>query len=74
MAGWADVIYDWTDPERGSLSYTHPTFITIDVIQCDADGSVECLAINFILNSDPFVGGDPGDPYDVRRVAANPRS
>jgi len=35
MAGWATVIYDWTDPERGSFSYTHPTFITIDVIQCD---------------------------------------
>jgi hypothetical protein len=56
------VIYDWTDPERGSFSYTHPTFITIDVIQCDADGSVDCLAINFIPNSDPFVGGDPGIP------------
>jgi len=69
MAGWATVIYDWTDPERGSFSYTHPTFITIDVIQCDADGSVDCLAINFIPNSDPFVGGDPADPYDVVQLA-----
>ena len=69
MAGWATVIYDWTDPERGSFSYTHPTFITIDVIQCDADGSVDCLAINFIPDSDPFVGGDPADPYDVVQLA-----
>ena len=65
MAGWASVIYDWTDVEGESFSYTHPTFITSDVIQCNADGSVDCLAINFIPDSDPFVGGDPGDPYDV---------
>jgi hypothetical protein len=69
MVGWASVIYDWTHPERGSFSYTHPTFITIDVIQCDVDGSVDCLDINFISNSDPFVGGDPGDPYDVVQLA-----
>ena len=69
MAGWASVIYDWTDPERGSFSYTSPTFITIDEIQCDAHGSEDCLAINFIPDSDPFVGGDPGDPYDVVQLS-----
>ena len=69
MTGWASVIYDWTHPDMGSFSYTHPTFITSDVIQCNADGSVDCLAINFIPNSDPFVGGDPGDPYDVVQLA-----
>jgi hypothetical protein len=70
MAGWASVIYDWTDAEGESFSYTYPTFLSRrDVIQCNADGSVDCLAINFIPNSDPFVGGRSRRSYDVVQLA-----
>ena len=56
MAAQAAVIYSFTGAR--TATYTHPSFITTDVVQCEPASGIDCSGINFYPNFEAFPAYD----------------